>query len=71
MNVRENEKALDYRISREHADELMGICGLPHEFRLMRLKQLFEKEPKAALELFSQFIGLANSVVATQPKDAF
>jgi hypothetical protein len=61
--ARPEDKCADYEISVRDADELRGICGLPHEFRLMRLKQLFSKRPAAALELFSQFIGLANSVV--------
>jgi hypothetical protein len=58
------KKACDYKISAKDADELKDICGLPHEFRLMRLKQLFAHNPIRALELFSQFIGLSNSVVA-------
>lgn len=53
----------DYRISVRDAEELKGISTLPHEFRLKRLRQLFTEHPDAALELFSQFIGLANSVV--------
>lgn len=58
------EKNVDYKLSLADADELKGICLLPHEFRRKRLLQLFERHPQRAIELFSQFIGLANSVVS-------
>ena len=60
----------DYKIAPRDADELKGISGLPHEFRLLRLQQLFADRPAKALELFSQFIGLANSVIANNREAA-
>lgn len=57
-------KAIDYDISSKDASELLGACLLPHEFRMMLMeKYLKERGSKALANLFSQFIGMANSVV--------
>ncbi len=58
-------KAIDYEISNKDASELLGAVLLPHEFRLLVLTKYAEEHGTAALaNLFSQFIGLANSVIA-------
>lgn len=58
-------KATDYAISDDDARELLGVVTLPHEYRSMLLtKYAAERGTVALAELFSQFIGLANSVVA-------
>jgi hypothetical protein len=56
-----DDKAQDYQLSDADAETLKGIVLLPDEFR----RRLLAKLPKADLvHLFSQMIGLANSVVA-------
>lgn len=53
-----------YAISRADAEMLMGATGLPLEARLMVLRHhLADRSADAVLDLFAQFIGLANSVV--------
>lgn len=55
---------IDYQFSNADADWLKGISLHPDEIRLQALNQYAEKNgPEALLNLFSQFIGLANSVV--------
>lgn len=59
------DKATDYAISPDDARELMGVVTLPHEYRSMVLTNYAAEHGIIALaELFAQFIGLANSVVA-------
>lgn len=54
-------RAIDYTLTDEQSDALAGAVLLPADLR----RTLFAKMPKATLvELFAQFIGLANSVVA-------
>lgn len=61
----ETEKATDYTMSIQDAYELKGVTLLPHEFRKQLLRKYAKDHGRDALaDLFSQFIGLANSVVA-------
>lgn len=56
-------KSSDYALTKEQVNELKGMTCLPHEFRVMLLKKFLEKhKPEDLVELFSQFIGMANSV---------
>ena len=58
-------KAIDYEISPADAGVLRGAALLPHDVRVLILEKLAEaKGPAAMIDLFSRFIGLANSVVA-------
>lgn len=58
-------KAVDYAFDEDEARELMGAVTLPHDYRAMLLtKYAADRGTIALAELFSQFIGLANSVVA-------
>jgi hypothetical protein len=53
--------AIDYALTDGQSDALSGAVLLPVDLR----REILAKLPKAALvELFAQFIGLANSVVA-------
>jgi hypothetical protein len=55
----------DYQMNDRDADALRAAAVLPHEFRRKLLaKHLREYSRAALVDLFSQFIGLANSVVA-------
>lgn len=57
--------ASDYEINPKLANDLLGAVGLPQDIRLEVLRYLHRQHGTVAmLELFSQFIGLANSVVA-------
>jgi hypothetical protein len=57
--------AVDYTITRPDAENLRGIVLLPADIRQMALKKYVERHGVGDLiALFSQFIGLANSVVA-------
>jgi len=56
-------KSSDYTLTKEQVSELKGMTCLPHEFRVMILKKFLEKHnPEELAELFSQFIGMANSI---------
>jgi hypothetical protein len=56
--------ATDYALSNSEANELKGAMLLPFDVRQALLKKYFEKHGSAKLiDLFAQFIGLANSVV--------
>lgn len=58
-------KAVDYSISVADSKELLGVVLLPHDIRAKVLdKYRKEHGAEALVNLFSQFIGLANSVVA-------
>src|SRR6185503_13705551 len=58
-------KAIDYELSVRDSKELLGVVLLPHEIRLKVLENYRKEHGSQALaNLFSQFIGLANSVVA-------
>lgn len=60
-----SEKAQDYSMSVQDASELKGVVLLPHEFRRqLLLKYSAERGREALADLFSQFIGMANSVIA-------
>lgn len=55
----------DYAMSRADADDLMGATLLPDEIRVLTLKKYLETHSTDDLvHLFSNFIGMANSVVA-------
>jgi hypothetical protein len=57
--------ATDYTMADADADALRGMVLLPHEYRTKLLRRYVREHGQAALiNLFSQFIGLANSVVA-------
>ena len=54
----------DYRISPADAADLSGVSLMPQEIRLLLIQKHAERHGAAAtLELFSQFVGMANSVV--------
>jgi hypothetical protein len=56
--------ATDYSFTKSEANELLGAVLLPHEFReLILRKYLASHGGDALVNLFSQFIGMANSVV--------
>lgn len=58
-------KATDYAFSTEAASDLAGVVQFPHDIRLEVLQSMQKKiGSDAMLALFSQFIGMANSVVA-------
>ncbi len=58
-------KGTDYSIDPDVAKDLMGVVQFPHEVRLEILCALQSQHgADAMLSLFSQFIGMANSVVA-------
>lgn len=58
-------KAIDYRLSDAQADALKGAVLLPSEYRAEILKRFAAAHGADALvALFTEFIGLANSVVA-------
>lgn len=60
-----HSKAIDYSIDEADTRELLGIVSLPADYRGMLLTKYVAEHGTAALaELFAQFIGLANSVVA-------
>lgn len=55
----------DYSFLPSEAKELMGIAELPHEYRRQLLRKFAKEHTLMALaDLFSRFIGMANSVVA-------
>lgn len=57
--------ATDYAMSDHEADQLKGIALLPHDIRREALALYASSHGRDALiNLFSQFIGMANSVVA-------
>jgi hypothetical protein len=59
-------KAIDYAMSDAQADALKGATLLPFDIRQRALQAyLAEHGPTALIDLFAQFIGLANSVVAS------
>lgn len=63
--TKETPRAIDYKISAGHADLLRGIVCLPGEVREMALIKMAERMGGYGMvQLFAQFIGLANSVVA-------
>jgi hypothetical protein len=63
MNI--PEKACDYSFSVSDAKELLGAVLLPGDIRKLILKKyLKERGSEALVELFTQFIGMANSVIA-------
>lgn len=56
-----NEYAADYALTDEQAATLSGAVGVSADFR----RQILAKHTKRELvEMFAQFVGLANSVVA-------
>lgn len=58
-------KAIDYVMSKDDAQYLMGACQLPSDLRIEILNKYLEEHGQADLvNLFAQFIGLANSTVA-------
>lgn len=57
------QRSAKYSLTKEQADELRGMALLPDEFRLQLLKRYHKQHgTKALIELFAQFMGLANSV---------
>lgn len=57
-------KGVDYSIDVDVANDLMGVVQFPHALRLEVLQAMQQKlGPDKMLALFSQFIGMANSVV--------
>lgn len=59
------DRAQDYHLTQQQADLLKGICLVPADLRLQALKlhgELVGLDRFA--DLFAQFIGMANSVVA-------
>jgi hypothetical protein len=59
-----SDKARDYTLSAHDARELKGMVLLPCEFRIELLKRYASSHGQDALiNLFAQFIGMANSVV--------
>lgn len=65
MREDSEEKASDYDISSADANELKGAVLLPLEFRLMVLRKYkAERGCDALINLFANFIGMANAVVA-------
>lgn len=59
------KKAVDYTIPDEVVADLMGLVRFPHAVRLEVLTAMKGRiGADAILALFSQFIGLANSVIA-------
>lgn len=55
----------DYTLTTADADELSAMVLMPHEYRAKLLRRYIREHGQAALiNLFSQTIGLANSVVA-------
>lgn len=59
------DTATDYRLSREDAADFAGLVGFRHEIRMEVLAAYAKRNgPDAVLNLLSQVIGLANSVVA-------
>lgn len=60
----DDRRGTDYFIDPEAAKDLMGVVQFPHDLRLEVLRAMQERlGPDAMLALFSQFIGMANSVV--------
>lgn len=58
-------KAIDYAMTNAQADALKGVALLPADIRKLALDRYIADHGADALaELFAQFIGLANSVVA-------
>ena len=56
---------LDYKIASADARMLIGLCGLPAPARAEALADLARRKGvSATLDLFAQFIGLANAVAA-------
>ena len=59
------EVAASYRLSKTDADELKGLSLVDESVRSILLRKYFDKHGAIALmNLFSQFVGLANSVVS-------
>lgn len=59
------ERGADYSMTPEMAKELLGVVSLPHDVRLEVLRSMQRRiGADAMLGMFSQFIGMANSVVA-------
>lgn len=55
----------DYDLTPQDADTLLGITGLPAEYRAKLLRLIVrDRGTEGLVRLFSEFIGLANSVVA-------
>lgn len=66
MTDRSEFKATDFAISAEDAKDLSGISLMPADLRAELLSRLAEKHGTAWLVgLFAQFVGLANSVMAS------
>ena len=58
-------KGIDYQIGTAAALDLMGVVQFRHDIRLEVLRAMQGRlGPEAMLVLFSQFIGMANAVVA-------
>lgn len=58
-------RAIDYAMSDADTNELKGTVQFPFDLRVLALTQYAEKYGTPAIvNLFAQFIGLANSVVA-------
>ena len=64
------EDAVDYDITPLVAEFLLSIVALPAQERLVRLAPLNELDPLEFANLFAQFIGMANSVVANSAEMA-
>lgn len=61
----DNRKATDYAMDTELAQDLAGVVQFSHDIRLEVLRSMQQRlGSDAMLALFSQFIGMANSVVA-------
>lgn len=57
--------ATDYAMTPADADRLAGITLVPEDFRRQAMSNLLDQiGPSEMVRLFSQFIGMANSVVA-------
>lgn len=62
--MNDNDRATDYTMSKSDANELLGAVLLPNEIRALVLTKYLEKNgAKSLVNLFSQFIGMANSVI--------
>lgn len=60
-----DKTATDYALTKSDAGRLSGIPYLPEDIRRMALARILDEiGPTEMVRLFSQFIGLANSVVA-------
>lgn len=65
MSVRIDERSCDYSMSEDHAKSLAGIILLNLELRRLALAKIAKIEgPDAIVEMFAQFIGMANSVLS-------